>query len=333
MHIFDCTLRDGANVVGCGFNAELTEMIIDNLVDCGITTIELGNAYGLGSYEAKPAIAPLDDAGYLEIVRRKASKAELGMFLLCQNATPERITRAKEAGLSFLRVGADASKSANAISAVKMVKDAGLKCFYSAMKCYVLPADDLAEEAAALEKVGLDVFTIMDSAGTMLPNEVTEYISALKKAVKISVGFHGHNNLGLSVGNAIAALVAGADYLDTGLMGMARSAGNCPTELLVGALARKGIDSGCDFYKLCSFIDNKLAPAMKEYNYASAVTPKDLVLGYAGCHSAFSNLYKKVAEETNSPLYELIVETSKLEKRAPTEELMRTVAKQLERRS
>lgn len=331
MHIFDCTLRDGANVVGCGFNAELTEMIIDNLIDCGITTIELGNAYGLGAYEAKPAIAPLDDAGYLEIVSRKASKAELGMFLLYQNATPDRIKKAKEAGLSFLRIGADAGKAANAVAAVKMVKDAGLKCFYSAMKSYVLPADALSEEAVALERAGLDLFTIMDSAGTMLPNEVSDYIIAIKKAVKIPVGFHGHNNLGLSVGNAVAALDAGAEYLDTGLMGMARSAGNCPTELLVGALARKGIDSGCDFYKLCSFIDNNLAPAMKTYNYTSTVAPKDLVLGYAGCHSTFSSLYKKVAEETNVLLYKLIVETSKLEKRAPTEEVIRAVAKELAR--
>lgn len=326
MHIFDCTLRDGANVVGCGFNAELTEIIIDNLIDCGITTIELGNAYGLGAYEAKPAIAPLDDDGYLQIVSKHSSRAELGMFLLCQNATPERIAKAKSAGLSFLRVGADASNSANAIAAVKMVKAAGLKCFYSAMKCYVLPAAPLAKEAAALEEAGLDVFTIMDSAGTMLPHEVSEYIRTIKQSVSIPVGFHGHNNLGLSVGNAIAALDAGAEYLDTGLMGMARSAGNCATELLVGALSRKGVNTGCDFYKLCDFIDNKLAPLMKSYNYSAAVAPKDLVLGYAGCHSGFFNLYKKVAEETKVPPYELIVETSKQERRAPSEKLIRSVA-------
>ena len=66
-------------------------------------------------------------------------------------------------------------------------------------------------------------------------------------------------------------------------------------------------------------------------NYTSTVAPKDLVLGYAGCHSTFSSLYKKVAEETNVSLYKLIVETSKLEKRAPTEEVIRAVAKELAR--
>ena len=115
MHIFDCTLRDGANVVGCGFNALLTDLIIANLIDCGITTLELGNAYGLGAYEAKPSIAPLDDAGYLEIAARYADQGELGMFLLYQNATQERILQAKKAGLSFLRVGANAGAAAKAV--------------------------------------------------------------------------------------------------------------------------------------------------------------------------------------------------------------------------
>lgn len=45
----------------------------------------------------------------------------------------------------------------------------------------VLPADALSEEAVALERAGLDLFTIMDSAGTMLPNEVSDYIIAIKK--------------------------------------------------------------------------------------------------------------------------------------------------------
>ena len=44
MRMFDCTLRDGANVVGNGFSPALTESMVKNLIACGITEIELGNA-------------------------------------------------------------------------------------------------------------------------------------------------------------------------------------------------------------------------------------------------------------------------------------------------
>ena len=59
MRIFDCTLRDGANVVGNGFSPELTESMIRGLLDCGIQDIEMGNAKGIGSYD-RGAEAPRD---------------------------------------------------------------------------------------------------------------------------------------------------------------------------------------------------------------------------------------------------------------------------------
>lgn len=95
------------------------------------------------------------------------------------------------------------------MDAVKKVKAAGLTCRYSLMKAYVLSAEELAEEAAMLETCGLDEITIMDSAGTMMPHEVEAYVKAMTAKVHIPVAFHGHNNLGLSVANALAAQEAG----------------------------------------------------------------------------------------------------------------------------
>ena len=49
MKIMDCTLRDGANVVGNGFSPELTRMMIEGLLHSNIRIIEMGNAKGLGA--------------------------------------------------------------------------------------------------------------------------------------------------------------------------------------------------------------------------------------------------------------------------------------------
>ena len=123
---------------------------------------------------------------------------------------------------------------------------------------------ELAEEAAMLEEAGADEITIMDSAGTMLPEETAVYVEEMKKAVTVPIGFHGHNNLGLAVSNSCTAYEHGASVLDTGLMGMARSAGNCPTEVLGAVLMRRGINSSLDLYTLLEFIDRELSPAMEK---------------------------------------------------------------------
>ena len=43
MYLFDCTLRDGANVIGKGFDARLTRMMIEGLIRSNIKVIEMGN--------------------------------------------------------------------------------------------------------------------------------------------------------------------------------------------------------------------------------------------------------------------------------------------------
>ncbi|MEA4865126.1 MAG: hypothetical protein VB088_06990 [Sphaerochaeta sp.] len=326
MKLFDCTLRDGANVIGKGFDANLTTMMLEGLIASDITTIEYGNCLGLGAYTANSCIAPLNDEQYLSLVQPYLSRAEIGMFIGVKNTNEETIAIGAEGGLHFLRIGANAGDGKSAIEGIKRVKKAGMKCRYSAMKGYILSAKDLAEEAKMLADAGLDGFTIMDSAGTMMPHEVTEYVQALTKAVSIPIGFHGHNNLGLSVANALAAEEAGAEELDCGLLGMARSAGNCATELIVATLQKQGKLKEVELLKLLHFLDAQLIPAMREYDYRAPVQPLDLVYGYAGCHSSFEALFKTISQEKQVDLYQLVMKASELDRKAPSRALIESVA-------
>ncbi len=329
MNLMDCTLRDGANVIGKGFDARLTRMMIVGLIRSNIKTIEMGNCLGIGAYEANNSISPLTDAEYLELVQPYLSQAEIGMFMGVKNAVETNISLAAKYHLHFLRIGANAGDGKMACDGIRLVKKYGMKCRYSMMKGYILSAEDLAEEAAMLEACGLDGITIMDSAGTMTPDQVKEYISAMVKRVKIPVAFHGHNNLGLSVANALAAEEAGAQEFDCGLMGMARSAGNCATELAAAVFQKMGKMPEIDLYTLLHFIDNELAPAMAEYGYKAPVIPLDLVYGLAGCHSSFAKLFEDTAKEKEVDLYQLIVKVSEIDRKAPGKELIEKIADEL----
>ena len=327
----DSTLRDGANVVGKGFSAELTELMLEGLTACRVPIIELGNAGGLGAYEVSGATDAEKDEVYLRLVEEYAGRgSEIGMFLNALRFRRDIVERTGNSGLSFLRVGANAGDGpAVAVEAIRAVKDCGLKAYYSQMKAYILTPEQLAEEAAALEKEGLDEITIMDSAGTMLPEEVSAYVKALKAAVSIPVGFHGHNNLGLSVANALAAYQAGADILDCGLMGMARSAGNTPTEVCVAVMRRLGQMQDIDLYGMLDFISGKLQPAMEKQGYHTPITPVDLTLGMSGCHSSFLKQFRQIAAEEQVSLFALITEVSAAEKKKPTEDMIRKAAQLL----
>lgn len=326
MKLFDCTLRDGGNVVGRGFDAELTKMILEGLIRSNVTTIEMGNCTGIGSYESSNSKAPCTDREYLELVQPYLEQAEIGMFMGWKDGTQANVGLAQKYGLNFLRVGANAGDRENAYDAIKRVKDAGMVCRFSLMKAYVLSAEELADEGAALEGYGLDEITIMDSAGTMTPDQVSEYVKTMRNSVTIPVAFHGHNNLGLSVANALSAQEAGAEVIDCGLLGMARSAGNCPTELAAAAFQKKGLLQDVDLMRLLEFEDHELIPAMKKHDYHAPVEPIDLILGLAGAHSNFTRTFREVALDKGVSLYKLILAVSRIDRKAPDRALMEKTA-------
>lgn len=328
--LMDCTLRDGANVVGKGFSAEITEMVLDGLTASRVPVIEFGNAGGIGAYEVAGFTNALTDQEYLDIAKKYLNRgSKLGMFLNAKRYREKNVDLAKENELSFLRVGADAGDADLSVQAIRDIKKHGIQAFYSAMKAYLLTPDQLAEEAKKLEAAGLDEFTIMDSAGTMLPDQVAEYTEKLCRAVSIPIAFHCHNNLGLSAANAMAAYQNGAAILDCGLMGMARSAGNLATEICVAMMQRCGQMKDIDLFGMLDFIDTRLQPAMEKHDYHNPVTPLDLTLGLSGCHSSFVKTFKKVAEEEHVNLFRLITEISAANQKNPSEDLMRETAKKM----
>lgn len=326
MNLFDNTLRDGGNVVGHGFSAELTVSIVKGLLAAGIQDIELGNCKGIGAYDKLGATKALSDKEYLKVLEPYVGQGRLGMFLLAKVADADLPRMAKDGGLTFLRVGANAGDGAGSLEAVELVKKAGLVCRYSLMKAYVSTPAELAEEARMLQDAGVDKITIMDSAGTMFPKDAAAYVTALKEKVTIPVGFHGHSNLGLSQANALAAVEAGADEIDCGLLGMARSAGNCATELAAATLKKEGYLPEVDLYSLLDYLDQELIPAMKPYDYHVAVDPTALMLGLAGCHSNFLPMFRKVAAEEHVSLLRLIANVSAVDRKNPSEELLRNMA-------
>ena len=79
MKIMDCTLRDGANVLGNGFPEDLTVLILNGLTENGVSVIEYGNAKGLGA-ETLGFEGPVSDARYLNSHSRIWTKQKSECF-------------------------------------------------------------------------------------------------------------------------------------------------------------------------------------------------------------------------------------------------------------
>lgn len=75
-----------------------------------------------------------------------------------------------------------------------------------------------------------------DTVGILDPFSTFEMIKKIKEYLLIPIEFHGHNDLGMATANAFAAVKAGAEYLNTTILGLGERAGNTAIEEISAAL-------------------------------------------------------------------------------------------------
>ena len=105
LKIMDCTLRDGANVVGKGFPADLTDSMIKALLAANVDYIEMGNAGGIGAYEVAGFTKAETDETYLDLIQPYVATGKVGMFLNAKRYRKKYVELGTQKGLAFLRGG------------------------------------------------------------------------------------------------------------------------------------------------------------------------------------------------------------------------------------
>jgi len=211
----------------------------------------------------------------------------------------------------------------------EQAKNAGLMVCANLMKTYAVDAEECARVSCEIDLWGVyDALYVVDSAGCMMPEDVREYVDAMKQLCQCDIGFHGHNNLDLANANCLAALEAGAVYVDGSIRGMGRSAGNAQTEVLAFLLKKRGYQITVDPFILFEAGEKVILPLNVQ---AQGLPPLDIVIGMARFHTSHMPRFKRAAEENEIDLRRLILEVSSIDCVKPTDELIHSVARDLGR--
>jgi 4-hydroxy-2-oxovalerate aldolase len=326
LHLLECTLRDGSYVIDFQFTERDTMIIAAALENAGIELIEVGHGLGLNAAAAGKGDAAETDEAYLRATSRALKKARWGMFFIPGVGRHDDLEMAASYGMHFVRVGTNASEVDQSREYIEHAKKLGLFVSANLMKSYTLPPAELAEQGSLSAEYGADVVCVVDSAGGMMPEDVRAYIQAMRSAVKLPVGFHGHDNLSLGIANALAAIDAGATYVDSTLRGMGRGGGNAQTEVLVTVLKKRGIDLGVDMNRLMDLSERIIKPMLP----AGGLDPIDITSGYAQFHSSYLKTILKYADEYAVDPRDLIVAVCAVDQTYAPPELVEELAKRLQ---
>jgi 2-isopropylmalate synthase len=251
-HVYDTTLRDGAQQEGLALSVEDKLAIARHLDTLGVGFIEGGwpgsnpkdteffrrARTELGLQHAtlaafgstrRPGVRVQDD-----VLVRALVEAEASVVTLVAKSYDRHVELALRTDL--------AENLAMVSDTVGFLVAEGRRVFldaehffdgYRSNRTYAL---EVLEAAAA---AGADVAALCDTNGGMLPDEIAQAVDDVVRSTGIRVGIHCHNDTGCAVANSLSAVDAGATHVQGTLNGYGERTGNADLVAVVANLELK----------------------------------------------------------------------------------------------
>jgi 2-isopropylmalate synthase len=241
---FDTTLRDGEQSPGCSMTQHEKLQMAHSLADLGVDILEAGFAISSdGDFAAidsvarevrGPVIASLARARHEDIDRaaralERAKRARIHIFLASSDIHLQyklKISR-EEALESVARSVAQARRLADEVE-------------FSPEDSTRTDPDFLCKIVSVAVEAGASIINLPDTVGYAVPGDYAAMFRLIRERVpgadQVVLSAHTHDDLGLAVANALAAIEAGARQVECTINGIGERAGNAALEEIAAAL-------------------------------------------------------------------------------------------------
>lgn len=227
VRFYDTTLRDGEQTVGVVLSPQQKLEIARKLDELGVGRIEAGF----------PRVSA-DDADAIRLMLKANLKAELWGFSRAVKGDLEELVRLGLRASIIEAPTSDIKLHAYGISAgevLSRVRDAVSFAAQNRIRVAFFAVDGTRSRLEFLKEVylcaleaGAEEIVVVDTIGACGPEAVEFLIRQVCEWVgpRIPVHFHGHDDFGMATACAIAAVRAGAAWIQGTINGMGERAGN-----------------------------------------------------------------------------------------------------------
>jgi isopropylmalate/homocitrate/citramalate synthase len=227
IRFYDTTLRDGEQTVGVVLSPEQKLQIARKLDELGVSRIEAGF----------PRVS-VDDAEAIQLMQKANLKAELWGFSRAVKGDIEELVRLDlrasviEAPTSDIKLKAYGMTREDVlrrvVDAMSIAKQNGITTAFFAVDGTRTELDFLKRIYLAALEAGASEIVVVDTIGACGPEAVEFLLREVCNWVgpAVPVHFHGHNDFGMATACAIAAVRAGATWIQGTINGMGERAGN-----------------------------------------------------------------------------------------------------------
>lgn len=234
--MLDVSLRDGGHRNNFHFTPLQLKNILLPLNASGIDCIEVGYRNG--------SLHPIDNLGragfckrdYLEQCKALLTTTKMGVMAHPENVNENDLRELKACGVDLLRICVSKGDLQKALPVLLWAKQLDMAISMNFIHLSYYQEAELDELIEQMNRYQPNMVYFADSNGSLYPFQVRKIYQRYTSTTCFPLGFHAHDNLGLAMANTLAALEAGASYVDAALAGMGKGIGNLKTELFTAYL-------------------------------------------------------------------------------------------------
>ncbi len=306
--VLDATLRDGGLVNDFRFSDDFVKALYLANIRAGVDYMEFG-------YKGDKSMFDVDKFGPCKFCDDDYIRSIVG-----ENNTDLKIAVMADVGrcdykndihdrsespIDLVRVATYLHQIPTAVSMIEDAKSKGYEVSCNIMAISNARESDIQAALDILGKSPVDVLYIVDSFGSLYPEQIARTVEIYKEyAAKYNkkLGMHAHNNQQLAFANTIEAVGDGVDWLDATYAAMGRGAGNCAMELLLGFLKNPKYN----VYPAIKFIEDYI-PAVREAGAVWGYDFQYMMTGLLNQHPRTAIEFTKQGRKDYSEFYKEIL--------------------------
>ena len=307
VRVTDTSLRDGSHAKRHQFTEDDVRSIVAALDDAGVPIIEVTHGDGLGGSSFNYGFSKTPERTLMKAAVETAKRARIAALMLPGVGTKDDITAVAELGVEVIRIATHCTEADVSEQHFRLAREIGLETVGFLMMAHSVTPDVLAKQARIMADAGCQCVYVVDSAGAMVLEDASDRVAAVVAELgsDAQVGFHGHENLSLSVANTVVAIRAGAVQADGSTRRFGAGAGNTSVEALAAVLERLGVKTGIDVLKIIDAAEDVVRPVMDDECVLDRLA---LIMGYAGVYSSFLKHAYRAAERYGVSGAEILLE-------------------------
>ena len=307
--LLDCTLRDGGYINDWAWGFQRAREIIRALVRAGVDTVEVGFLRNVDGYDPNRTVCNRIE----ELNRLLPERSEKTMFsamAMRSNYDIEKLRPYSGEGVEMIRVTAHDYDIREGMDFARQVKERGYKLSINPINIMGYTDKQILWILEQVNEITPYQFSIVDTFGSMKRRDLERIVGLVDNNLDrgIRVALHLHENMSLSSSLAQSFIDHHLNRpvaVDASLMGMGRTPGNLPIELIADYL-NDYCEGTYEIDDLMDAIQDHIAPIKGENQWG--YSPAYFLSARFNLHRNYAEFYLSKGDLTHRDINHLLAQ-------------------------